>query len=70
MNSQKSLFRLWLDTTRPKTLFAALAPVLMGGALAGSNGPLNLPVWFLTLSIAILIQIGTNFCNDVFDHRQ
>lgn len=70
MNAQKSLFRLWLDTTRPKTLFAALAPVLMGGALAWSNGPLNLPVWLLTLLIAVLIQIGTNFCNDVFDHRQ
>ncbi|MEX2607628.1 MAG: 1,4-dihydroxy-2-naphthoate octaprenyltransferase [Kiritimatiellia bacterium] len=70
MNSPKSLFRLWLDTTRPKTLFAALAPVLMGGALAGSTGPLNVPIWCMTLLIAVLIQIGTNFCNDVFDHRQ
>jgi 1,4-dihydroxy-2-naphthoate octaprenyltransferase len=70
MNDRESLFRLWLSTTRPKTLFAAWAPVLMGGALAWSTGPLNLPIWFLTLLIAVLIQIGTNFCNDVFDHRQ
>ncbi len=70
MNESASLVGLWISTTRPKTLFAALSPVVMGGALSVANGPLNLPVWFATLLVAVLIQIGTNFCNDFFDHKQ
>ena len=70
MNDSVSLLGLWVSTTRPKTLFAALSPVVMGGALSLADGPLNLKVWFATLLVAVLIQIGTNFCNDVFDHRQ
>lgn len=64
------LWRIWLETTRPKTLFAALAPVMTGAAMARADGILNLPIWLATFSVAVLIQIGTNFCNDVFDHRQ
>jgi 1,4-dihydroxy-2-naphthoate octaprenyltransferase len=60
----------WLQTTRPKTLFAALAPVLMAGSMAWGAGPVHVPVFLATLMIAVLIQIGTNFCNDVFDHHQ
>ncbi|MCC5843148.1 MAG: 1,4-dihydroxy-2-naphthoate polyprenyltransferase [Verrucomicrobia bacterium] len=63
-------WRVWLETTRPKTLFAALAPVLMGAALARADGVFHFPVLLATLSVAVLIQIGTNFCNDVYDHRQ
>ena len=65
-----SIFGLWLTTTRPKTLFAAFSPVLMGASLSMAHGPLNVPIWLATLSVAVLIQIGTNFCNDVFDHKQ
>lgn len=66
----RPVWKVWLETTRPKTLFAALAPVLMGGALARADGVFDVPVWLATLSVAVLIQIGTNFCNDVYDHRQ
>lgn len=64
------LWKLWIQTTRPKTLFAALAPVSIGGVMASTDGPFHAPVWICTLMIAVLVQIGTNFCNDVFDHRQ
>lgn len=66
----KSLWRLWVDTTRPKTLFAALAPVSIGGSMAWEAGHFQVWIWLCTLMIAVLVQIGTNFCNDVFDHRQ
>lgn len=65
-----SLWRVWMQTTRPKTLFAALAPVLMGAGMARADGGLSVSVLLATLAVAVLIQIGTNFCNDVFDHRQ
>lgn len=70
MSEETSTLSLWLATTRPKTLFAALAPVLMAGSMAFAAGGFHVGVWLATLSIAILVQIGTNFCNDVFDHKQ
>jgi len=65
-----SAVSIWLETTRPKTLFAALAPVLIAASMAAVHGPLHLPVLIGTLLIAVLVQIGTNFSNDVFDHGQ
>ncbi|MCC5846950.1 MAG: 1,4-dihydroxy-2-naphthoate octaprenyltransferase [Verrucomicrobia bacterium] len=70
-SASPSQWKIWLATTRPKTLFAALAPVLMGASMAWERARgLNYPIFLLTLATATAIQIGTNFCNDVFDHRQ
>jgi len=70
MTEPQPLWKLWLSTTRPKTLFAALAPVLIGATMARADKILYLPILGWTLLAAVLIQIGTNFCNDLFDHKQ
>jgi len=52
---------------RPKTLPAALAPVLVGAALAFADGGFRwLPALAAALG-ALLLQIGANFANDYFD---
>jgi len=56
-----------LLAARPKTLTAALAPVLVGTALATHDGVLALFPAFAALLGATLIQIGTNFANDYYD---
>jgi len=59
--------RLWIQASRPKTLTAAAAPVLMGVALAvfrDSFAPLPA---LAALVGALLIQVGTNFANDYYD---
>ena len=63
--------RIWLLAARPATLPAAIVPVLVGtaAALHGLH-QFNLPVLIPTLVVALLIQIGTNFANDVFDFRR
>ena len=63
--------RVWLLAARPATLPAAVVPVIVGtgSALHGTH-TLNLPVLVPTLLAALLIQIGTNFANDVFDFRR
>ena len=63
--------RVWLLAARPATLPAAVVPVIVGtgSALHGTH-TLNLPVFIPTLLAALLIQIGTNFANDVFDFRR
>ena len=57
----------WLIAIRPKTLGAAVAPVLIGTALAISDGMFHLLSCLLCFLASILIQIGTNFSNDYYD---
>lgn len=63
-------FRPWLLATRPKTLPAALAPVLIGGSWAFATGVFAFwPVLWCGL-FAVLIQIGTNYANDYYDFQK
>ncbi|MEX1023501.1 MAG: 1,4-dihydroxy-2-naphthoate polyprenyltransferase [Planctomycetota bacterium] len=59
---------VWLEATRPQTLPAAAAPVLVGAALAFGRGAFHGLAVLAALVGALLIQIGTNYANDYFDH--
>lgn len=60
-----------LLAARPKTLTAALVPVLVGSALARAAGvPLRWDLAALALLGAGAIQIGTNLYNDLLDHER
>ncbi len=52
---------------RPATLWAAVAPVLVAGALAARDQAFEWPRMLVTLLAAVAIQIGVNFANDVAD---
>ena len=65
-----TFFQIWLSATRPRTLPAALAPVLVGTALAAHAGRADFGAAALCLLFAALIQIGTNFANDYFDYMK
>lgn len=54
--------------TRPKTLWAGVAPVVIGAAMAAGDYALHWPSTLCALAGAVLIQIGANFANDYFDH--
>lgn len=58
---------IWLGAARPRTLPAAVAPVLVGSALAAHDGAFALLPALLCLCFALLVQIGTNFANDYYD---
>ena len=60
----------WLLAIRPKTLPSAVAPVLMGTAMAFGDGIKHFPTAFLCLLGALAIQIGTNLANDYYDHKK
>lgn len=64
---KESKFALWVEASRPKTLAAALVPVLVGASLAWQAESLNWINSLIALICAFLIQIGTNFANDYFD---
>lgn len=64
-------WRAWLLAARVPTLSAAVAPVLVGTAAAASeSGTLDGLVFAATLAASLLIQIGTNFANDLYDFRK
>ena len=58
----------WILAARPRTLGAALIPVVAGCALAISISAFDPLVSALVLASAVLIQIATNFFNDAIDH--
>jgi 1,4-dihydroxy-2-naphthoate octaprenyltransferase len=60
----------WILAARPKTLGAAIAPVLVGSALAFYEGAFLWPAALLCLLFALLIQVATNFANDYYDARK
>jgi len=55
----------WIQGARPKTLPAAIAPVLVGTALAVPNP--NYVNALLALIVSLSLQIGVNFANDYSD---
>ena len=60
--------KIWLLAFRPKTLWAAVAPVLVGTALAAREGSVRPLVTVAILAAAVLIQVGANLANDVYDY--
>jgi|DewCreStandDraft_1066081.scaffolds.fasta_scaffold00234_28 1,4-dihydroxy-2-naphthoate octaprenyltransferase len=59
----------WLLAARPATLTASIAPVLVGTGAAWQED-FRLPVFLATLAAAVLVQVGTNFANDVSDYER
>jgi 1,4-dihydroxy-2-naphthoate polyprenyltransferase len=62
--------RVWMLALRLPTLPAAVAPVVVGAALARALGVFQLLPALAALVGALLIQIATNLANDVIDARK
>lgn len=61
---------LWIEASRPKTLIASIAPVLIGTAMTSFAGFFQFHIFLLTILTGLFIQIGTNFANDYFDFKK
>jgi 1,4-dihydroxy-2-naphthoate polyprenyltransferase len=60
----------WLLAIRPKTLPAAVSPVLVGCAVAWSEDGFDLIAALAAFAVALLLQVGANLANDVADFRR
>jgi 1,4-dihydroxy-2-naphthoate octaprenyltransferase len=63
-------WQMWLLAARPKTLPAAVAPVIAGTAVAIHEGGEHWPSAILAMLTALLLQIAANFANDALDFRR
>lgn len=61
---------VWWLAARPKTLSAAIVPVMVGSSLALFDNLFEALPALVALLCACLIQIGTNFANDLFDFKK
>ena len=57
---------VWWIGARPRTLVAAIVPVLVGASWAGRSA-ISIPRSLLALVVAVALQIGVNYANDYFD---
>lgn len=64
---QNSIYA-WLLAARPKTLTAAIIPVLLGSSLAFSDGKFQMTPALLCALFACGMQIAANFINDLYDY--
>jgi len=63
----RSSFQTWVLASRPKTLLAAVGPVLLGTLFAATYGYFHPLAALFALIGAVFIQIGTNLSNDYQD---
>lgn len=60
----------WLLAIRPRTLPAATSPVLVGSGVAYLQNQFEFLPALAALLGALLLQIGANLANDVFDYKK
>lgn len=65
--SDLSPVQRWVLAIRPKTLTAAVAPVIVGWGVAHTTGQFQWGAAIAAMFTSIMIQIGTNLVNDVVD---
>jgi len=57
----------WIDGARPRTLPAAVAPVLVGTSIAEFEGSFRPLIALLALVVSLALQVGVNYANDYSD---
>lgn len=65
-----SKFEIWYLAARPKTLPAAVAPIVVGTAVAVREDSFVWWIALLAMVTALLLQIAANFANDAIDAKK
>ncbi len=70
MTAAAARWRVWMLAIRVPTLSAAVVPVLVGSAIAARDNRFSSLIFIVVMCAALLIQIGTNLTNDLFDFQK
>ena len=60
----------WAEIARPFSLTASFVPVAAAGALAAVRGQLSVGLFLAALVAGMLLQVGTNVVNEIYDVRK
>ncbi len=61
--------KAWISAARPRTLPLALSSIIAGSGMAAYVHAFRWPVFLLATLTAILLQVLSNFANDLGDHE-
>jgi len=64
---KKSMFKLWVEGARVRTLPLAVSPIAIGAGAAASVQKFDLVLSLLALAVALFLQVGVNYANDYSD---
>lgn len=70
VGAPSSMLSVWVQAVRPRTLGAAVGPVLIGTSLAAWVSTWSPAVLVVALVCSLLLQVGTNLANDLFDFQK
>lgn len=74
IRSERVGLRRWarslVEITRPFSLTASATPVAAAGALALALHRMNWPLFVMALAAGVLLQVGTNVINEIYDVRK
>jgi 1,4-dihydroxy-2-naphthoate octaprenyltransferase len=71
MTEKLTFFKIWFLAIRPKTLTAAIVPIIAGTALVKAAGfEIHWSISILALLASLFIQIATNLINDFVDFKK
>ena len=59
--------KLWINAARPKTLAASIVPIVSAMLILPNQDLFKSHIFILTITAAIIIQIITNYINDLYD---
>jgi 1,4-dihydroxy-2-naphthoate polyprenyltransferase len=62
-------FSAWVEIARPFSFTASSIPVMAAGALAFTRSKFELLPFLLALAASVLLHVGTNVTNEIFDVR-
>jgi 1,4-dihydroxy-2-naphthoate octaprenyltransferase len=60
----------WFEIARPFSFTASMTPVMVGGALSLWDGNFNLTMFLYALIASVLLHMGTNVLNEIYDVRK
>lgn len=71
-NALTQNFQLWFSAFRPKTLSAAVVPIIVGSAVASAIHTSEIETWLSVFALlaSVCIQIATNLVNDAKDFQK
>ena len=67
--SRTGLSAVW-EIARPFSFTASIVPVCAGAALAAFDGPFRWTLFVAALLASVLLQLGTNVINEIYDVRR
>jgi 1,4-dihydroxy-2-naphthoate polyprenyltransferase len=64
------IIKIWVSSSRPKTLIASISPVIIGSSLTTKSDEFSIIIFICCVLFSLTLQIATNWANDYYDYMK